>query len=83
MSRRAFVYCSDLSNYQVFGTFLELVSELKSRDELEVVPLVIAGERDASRLSMVDQFIQNELGVKSGYYQSVSNCELSDRKSVV
>ncbi len=28
---------------------------------------------------MVDQFIQNELGVKSGYYQSVSNCELSRR----
>ncbi|WFF42814.1 hypothetical protein EVC62_15655 [Salinicola endophyticus] len=70
MSRRAFVFCSDLRNYQVFGTFLEMLYRLSLQDRFQVIPLVTVGERDAGRLADIQATISRMLGEHQGYYQT-------------
>lgn len=64
-----YVYCSDLKNYQVLGTFLELLHHLKVIKNEELMPLVIVGARDANKIPALKDFLLTELGIQNGIYQ--------------
>lgn len=64
---RLHIYCSDLKNYQVLGSFLETLSFLRKRNQ-NIIPVVIAGPRDAIKLKLLQNIIEEKLGLKDGYY---------------
>ena len=64
-----YVYCSDLKNYQVLGTFLELLYHLKVVKNEDPIPMVIVGARDAKKIPNLKSFLSEKLGIKSGIYK--------------
>ncbi|WP_353978893.1 hypothetical protein [Salinicola endophyticus] len=80
MARKAFVFCSDLRNYQVFGTFLEMLHRLSVQGGFQVVPWVIVGERDAERLADIRSVVSRILGDHQGYYQTTTRSAESSRE---
>ncbi|MCE3025834.1 hypothetical protein [Salinicola sp. DM10] len=72
MPKKAFVFCSDLRNYQVFGTFLEMLHRLREQGGFQIIPWVTVGERDAERLNAVRSIASQILGDHQGYYQTTS-----------
>ena len=64
-----YVYCSDLKNHQVLGTFLELLYHLKVVKNEDPIPMVIVGARDAKKIPNLKSFLSEKLGIKSGIYK--------------
>lgn len=73
-----YVYCSDLKNYQVIGTFLELLYHLKNKNDELPIPIVIVGDRDADKLPSLKELLFNKLGIKNGIYRINSEIEIND-----
>ncbi|MFB9866127.1 capsular polysaccharide export protein, LipB/KpsS family [Vreelandella sulfidaeris] len=65
-----YVYCSDLKNYQVLGTFLELLYYLKVTKNEDPIPLVIVGARDANKIPSLKSFLSEKLGIENGIFQT-------------
>lgn len=75
-----YVYCSDLKNHQVLGTFLELLYHLKIVKDKDPVPMVIVGARDAKKIPCLKNFLSEKLDIKNGIYQI--NNEVSTNNTI-
>lgn len=75
-----YIYCSDLKNYQVLGTFLELLYHLKVTKNEEITPIVIVGTRDAKKLPTLKNFLSEKLSIKNGIYETNDLINLGDAK---
>lgn len=63
-----YIYCSDLKNYQVLGTFFEVLYNVKSVSNINPVPFVIVGERDADYLPALEMVLSERLGLENGLF---------------
>lgn len=64
-----YVYCNDLQNYPVLGTFLELLFHLKSKNAEPVTPIVVVGERDAIKIPILKKLLSEKLGINNGIFK--------------
>ncbi|WP_386080148.1 hypothetical protein ACFIOZ_17990 [Vreelandella sp. F11] len=74
-----YVYCSDLKNYQVLGTFLELLYHLKVTKNENPTPIVLVGARDAKKIPALKSFLSEELDIKSGIYRINQEINLNSK----
>lgn len=73
-----YVYCNDLKNHQVLGTFLELLYHLKVVKKENPIPMVIVGARDAKKTPYLKSFLSEKLDIKDGIYQINNETSLNN-----
>ncbi|KPQ23110.1 MAG: Capsule polysaccharide biosynthesis protein [Halomonas sp. HL-48] len=73
-----YVYCSDLKNHQVLGTFLELLYYLKVTKNEDPIPMVIVGTRDVDKIPVLKRVLSNKLGIEKGIYKVNNEANIND-----
>ncbi|MBT2772447.1 hypothetical protein J7J47_09390 [Halomonas sp. ISL-60] len=73
-----YVYCTDLKNYQVLGTFLELLYYLKVTKNEDPIPMVIVGTRDADKIPALKKILSNKLDIENGIYKVNNDITIND-----
>lgn len=74
MKNKFFVFCSDLHNHNVYGTFFELLYKIaQDRPAYEIFPIIICGDAYKENLIKTKKIITDILGHDKGIYSTHSN----------